>query len=341
MVGSSNTATFTSMYVQAVLDVGNSYGIASDTILEHAGLLASGLSEPGATVTQPQLMVMYQAVILLSGVQSIGLEVGKQVRPGLFSVLGYALKSCSTLAEAMLVCQKYQPLIMGQGQVSMTSTGTAVSLQWRPHSRSPQLLRPLNDSIMACWLYFGRLITGLNIYPSAVEFCHPEPRDISVYQRLFNCSISFGSEKNSMTIPKGLLATDLLEADPELKALMLEEMEKLNDQQRDLSLTESSEHWLLQHLGRSGVGMLQLSSHFHMSERTLRRALLKEGTQLRSLKRDTKFEKAKYCLQQTDIPIADVARRLGYKNNSCFSQAFKKWAGVSPSSFRKLKDCSR
>lgn len=332
---STSTATFTSMYVQALLDVGQSYGIAEETILEHAGLRAEDLLQPGATVTQPQLMVMYQAVILLSGVPSIGLEVGKQVRPGLFSLLGYALKSCSTLAEAMIVSQKYQPVIMGQGQVSMSEKGGEITMQWLPQSRSPQLLKPLNDSIMACWLYFGRLISGLNIYPSAVSFCHPEPSDISVYRQLFNCPISFASEANSMTIPRRLLATPLLESDPELKTLMLEEMEKLNEQQPALSVKDSAEKWLLQRLGKEKTGCLELSSHFHMSERTLRRALSKEGVQLRSLTQDAKRERASYLLAETDTPISEVASLLGYKSNSCFSQAFKRWTGQSPSMFRK------
>jgi len=75
-MNSLNKATFTSMYVQALLDVAHKYKILPETILDHAGLSDSDISKPGAIVTQPQLMVMYQAVSLLSGKAAIGLEVG-------------------------------------------------------------------------------------------------------------------------------------------------------------------------------------------------------------------------------------------------------------------------
>jgi AraC-like DNA-binding protein len=37
-------------------------------------------------------------------------------------------------------------------------------------------------------------------------------------------------------------------------------------------------------------------------------------------------------------PLADIAARLGYSSPSCFSQAFKRWHGVSPSQFRQHQD---
>jgi len=217
----------------------------------------------------------------------------------------------------------------------MEAEGDVITMHWLPRSRSPALLRPLNDSIMACWLYFGRLITGLKIYPSAVGFCHPEPIDISDYQRLFNCPITFSNDSNSMTIPIHLLSTPLLESDPELKVLMLDEMNKLDHNQSGYGLPELVETWLLQHMGKRDVNSVELSNHFHMSERTIRRALKKEGVHLRHIKQIARLEKAQYWLAETNTPISDIACMLGYKNNSCFSQAYKSWTDESPSSYRK------
>ena len=48
-----------------------------------------------------------------------------------------------------------------------------------------------------------------------------------------------------------------------------------------------------------------------------------------------RIEESCYLLQQTDMPLAQIARVLGFSSSSYFSQIFRKHKGVTPTEFRK------
>ena len=49
-----------------------------------------------------------------------------------------------------------------------------------------------------------------------------------------------------------------------------------------------------------------------------------------------RIEAAKELLKTTDLPIADVASRVGYTDSRYFSKTFVKVVGLKPSTYRKL-----
>jgi len=48
-----------------------------------------------------------------------------------------------------------------------------------------------------------------------------------------------------------------------------------------------------------------------------------------------RLEEAKRLLRETDLPIAEVARRVGYQNPGYFSGIFRRHLGISPSEYRE------
>lgn len=51
---------------------------------------------------------------------------------------------------------------------------------------------------------------------------------------------------------------------------------------------------------------------------------------------DLKLQEAKILLQQPELSLNEIAKRLGYKNLSHFSRQFKRWTGLNPTEFRKI-----
>jgi AraC-like DNA-binding protein len=110
---------------------------------------------------------------------------------------------------------------------------------------------------------------------------------------------------------------------------------QLDELQLDGGLVEQ----IVMHLRRSGHEQLDLNriaDLFHMSARTLQRRLEDHGVQFRDLKDRARYEEAKALLDTTELPVAEIARRLGYAEPASFSVAFKRWADVSPSGYREF-----
>ena len=50
---------------------------------------------------------------------------------------------------------------------------------------------------------------------------------------------------------------------------------------------------------------------------------------------ERRIERAKRLTQQTDCPIAEIALRSGFSSQSHFTTSFRRFAGVTPKSFRR------
>jgi len=71
-----------------------------------------------------------------------------------------------------------------------------------------------------------------------------------------------------------------------------------------------------------------------MSARTLKRKLQQRGTTFRALLDDARFRQAQRLLENPDLGIHQVAIALGYRDPACFTRAFRRWSGRTPSQLR-------
>jgi AraC-like DNA-binding protein len=81
----------------------------------------------------------------------------------------------------------------------------------------------------------------------------------------------------------------------------------------------------------------QVSEVTDNSVRTLQRRLATEQETWSSLVQQCRAEMAADLLENTDASIAEIADRLGYRNQTNFSRGFYRWAKVSPREFRKQR----
>jgi AraC-like DNA-binding protein len=62
--------------------------------------------------------------------------------------------------------------------------------------------------------------------------------------------------------------------------------------------------------------------------------LSEEGTSLQQLINQTRFDLAQQLLQNTGLPVSEIASALQYADPNAFSRAFRNWANLSPSQWR-------
>jgi AraC family transcriptional regulator len=61
----------------------------------------------------------------------------------------------------------------------------------------------------------------------------------------------------------------------------------------------------------------------------------RKGTSLAEFIRETRLEKARFLLGQTDMPLKQVAHRLGFASHSTFTTAFRNETDMTPATFRR------
>jgi len=73
-----------------------------------------------------------------------------------------------------------------------------------------------------------------------------------------------------------------------------------------------------------------VDSAFHISTRTLNRRLKALGSNFKRVIKEAREELAIEYLATGNIPVEEIAFRLGYSDPSNLSKAFKSWTGYSP-----------
>ena len=71
------------------------------------------------------------------------------------------------------------------------------------------------------------------------------------------------------------------------------------------------------------------------SVRTLQRRLKSAGLNFNQLISEARYGHARNKLRNSDLPVTEIAKLLGYSDAAHFTRAFRRWAGMTPSKYRK------
>ena len=86
------------------------------------------------------------------------------------------------------------------------------------------------------------------------------------------------------------------------------------------------------------IDLSTVASHVHMNKNYLCEIFKKKtGISLLNYMTKAKMERAKKMLRENENRSYEIADKLGYKDPEYFSKLFKKYSGISPTEYRKLK----
>lgn len=89
-------------------------------------------------------------------------------------------------------------------------------------------------------------------------------------------------------------------------------------------------------VGRTELTIEQIASDLNLTKRTLQRRLQSQNTNFAQLRDDLRFHYAIKYLIDDNLSVDLVSRALDFSDRTSFTNAFKRWTGLSPSTFRKL-----
>lgn len=79
----------------------------------------------------------------------------------------------------------------------------------------------------------------------------------------------------------------------------------------------------------------EVAAGLAMSARTLRRKLRVLGTSYSEILQDVRLARAETLLLNSRLTVERISEKLGYTEPGNFRQAFRKWTGSSPRSYRR------
>lgn len=326
--------------VRMLLDVGAEYGVDRATLLRDSRLATSQLEDPDAVVSGIQeLKVIANLLHSLGRPPGLGLEVGLRCHFSLFGMWGYGLVSSATLGEAVDKALCYLDLTFAYSAIKKVIQDEEVLLTFSPPEISPGLRRFVVEREMGTALALLQDLGGPGFRLSGFHLQRGKGRIYTVpekFQTLCGARTNVDGTDYFLAFPGKWLAFKPPTANP-ITATMCERIcKQLLERRRSGShLSELIREYSTVASSSAMPTLGAIAKLTNTSARTLKRQLQREGESFRVLVADAKSRLAAELVLNAGQSMGEIAERLGYSSPSCFSQAFKRWHGVSPSTFRK------
>ncbi len=324
--------------VQLLARLGQERGLEMDACLRGTGITAASLSNPATEITAVQeLQLIRNLVTGLGNPPGLGLDAGLRYHLSSYGIWGFAMLSSPDFRSAAEVAVRYLAL-------------SYAFVRYRLEARGRDLLIILDDSLVpddlrqflverdfAAWANAAWEMRAGGFPAISAEFRFPLPDYAWRFDKLCGVRPSFNAPLNAVLLPAKDLDLPLPMANPHMARLCEEQCRQLLATRRVRSGVSGQIRDRLLRSPSEMPGIEAASAELHLSARSLRRRLDEEGTSYRALVDEVRHTLAEELLLSAHMKLAEIAERLGYTEPAAFISAFKRWKGMSPSAFRKLR----
>lgn len=321
-------------YLKILVSLVQNYGVNSRELL--AGTHISPHQLQGQLdLKEDQFILLCQRAIELTGDSALGLRFGQGININTIGVLGYALMSSATIADVLQILLQYHRMVMPTVSLSLTTNKGAVALGCRGAHLSELEERFMLESFFAAVITCGRFLINNQPINVKLELDYSEPSYADIYAEVFGFPVSFNCPERHLLFHPDTLALPLSTANPAVEAIFLEQCNSLLPPMGRRAPVASRVQQIL--LFRSGdfPGVEQVAKQLFMSERTLRRRLKDEETSFQQVLDQVRYQLATEYLTNTQLPVTEVARLVGFSDATNFRRSFKRWSGTQPSALRQ------
>lgn len=278
---------------------------------------------------------LLESCVQLTQCDHFGLLVGARFSLRNFGPIGYLMNNAPTVGDALRsLVQALHLHDRGATPILLTPDANCALLGYSVYRYGTPATDQIYDTAIAIAYRILCKLCGPTWTPKLVKLSHKQPPNVRPYRKLFQSPVSFDADISGIVFDRSWMQHPIKGADPLVYASLSRAMQDA-DVGYDLLFKNRVQRVLHQMLLSGTFSASAIAQLFGLHERTLRRRLDSEGTNLQQLVNQTRFELAKELLQNTSLPVTDIASVLQYDDPNAFSRAFRSWANMSPKQWRK------
>ncbi|MFG3286063.1 AraC family transcriptional regulator [Streptomyces sp. NPDC048111] len=328
--------TITVHHVRAVLRGAERHGTDTVPLLQAAGIPPLLLGDDRARVTPAQFAQLFRALYRTTGDEFLGLG-GAPSRPGTFAMMCHAVLGCPDLGGAVRRGTAFYGLFPHGPDLTLEVTGAEAVFAVRNDLADHDEDRFLTECLVIIWHRLCSWLVGRRIPLTRAAFGYPPPPHKEEYESLFGCPVRFGDARTEAVFDARWLTAPLVRDEAALgRMLRRSPVELLSRHTYGTTVGEQVGRTLSTALRASPrlPSLEETAARLAMSPATLRRRLAREGTSFQQLKDAVRRDAAIAGLAEGREPIADIAARLGFSEDTSFHRAFRRWTGTTPGAYR-------
>ena len=318
-------------WVKAIGRALDEAGCDGAALLAEAGFDLKDLDGPDTRCPLANTGRLWEMALEATGDPAFGVKLARQFKHTTFHALGYGLTASCTLKEAFERVQRFSHVVSDAVGYRFVKRGREYHFYIEPQTEvAPESI----DALVGMYIRMCRGLVGRQYSPLAIELRRARPARLEDFERQWRAPIRFAAEHNRLVFDAESIERLLDSGNPELARLSdavctryLARIERSNIGARVRKV-------LMQRLATSEPSQEEVAEVLNMSARTLQRKLSDSHTTFKDILDETRHALALEYLSAPQHSVAEITHLLGFSRSSSFTRAFRRWTGLSPSSWR-------
>lgn len=312
-------------------------GLDEAQLLQEAGLSRELLENDEIRITPQQLSSLMQSVWRIADDELLCMA-SQPSRHGVFSLMAKQVLPSGNLRQLYRRAARFYNLVTPSKQLRFEERNDCARFYLELEQPELDEGNTLVDFLLLLWHRFPSWMIGQKIHLYRVCFTQSKPAHYGEYRLMFPCEVLYDQPHNYLEFDNQVLNAPIIQTQQTLSAYLRRcPLDWFKRQSYYPVYTRKVMDYLEGAEDMAGVNMQLIADQIHTTTRTLRRKLIEEGTSFQELKDSVRRDEAIHYLSQPDLPISQIARKLGFTEAAAFTRAFKHWTGISPSAYRKSK----
>ncbi|HEX6707795.1 MAG TPA: AraC family transcriptional regulator ligand-binding domain-containing protein [Albitalea sp.] len=270
-------------------------------------------------------------------VPGLGFDQALRTRLPRYGIPGYTLLSAETFGRAIELWLRHAPLFRPSVGAGLRLAGDRAEIfvvvpDPPPFGTAMRLY--CIERWLAYWRSAMRGLLGEQFFFSELRCAHDELGAVEACRQLVRGPVHFDSVDTALVFPRSTLDAPTRFGNAEVNRICATQCELLLSALRGRGGLSGAVRRLLLRRPVELASPQAVAEALSTSERSLRRRLLEEGSSFSDLLHAARMELALDHLRNTSRPIAEVAQRLGYADETAFARAFKRRYGQTPRAAR-------
>jgi AraC-like DNA-binding protein len=307
-------------------------------VFDAIGVPLAMVDRPGMQATFRQYVAYFDTMARLSGDVDFGHRFGLRTRAARSGIPGQLILNARRFRDGLKDLARTLPTLAEGLRIELVEDRDPPLLIW---SIAPSV-GDATQFMRFVPAYLIRMLQahrGSQWHPKRILTTLPAPRRAKLYASQLGCPLVFDSSLNAVEIERHDLYKTKRSVDRHVYSLLVIYAEYLltkaprSESMRD-AIASAIRDGLT--LGRSDFDFVV--RRLGMSERTLQRKIAASGTSYSLIRDETRFDLANSMLAHSNLPIGEIAYRLGYSEIAAFTRAYSKRFGQSPRRARVKAD---
>lgn len=285
-------------------------------------------------------MTSYRNAIRLSADPQLAYRIGETVHVSAYGMYGYAILCSPDFRTAVDVTIRYHVLATPLASVALTEENGLASWRFEPSAHvadNAALYRFVMEKQMGVHVSVMRDIMGSAFAPEAIHLACAETQDVGIDPRNVGCEVRYAQAANQMIFKSEWLDSKATLGNRTTFTHMVDMCKTLlADLTLRAGIAGEIREILLQDIANP-PSFEAVARRLGSNERSLRRALERQGLSFRALRDELRGRLAQEYLRGTALNNDDIALALGFSDGAAFRRAFQRWTNKTPSEIRSAQ----